>query len=315
MRSSARVNLGRAVPAWILVAVVVVVELSFSPTFRTAGNFSNLLRQLGPLALAALAQSVVFIVGGIDLSVGAVIGLTTVILSFGGAGIPPVVLVLIALCAGAAIGALNGAGVTLLGVPPLLMTFGSSAIFKGFGLLLRSEPGGKVDTLLPGFLNIQLGPVSVSAILVLVLYMAIWAVLSFHTAGRKLYAVGDHAENARRAGIRVRRVTFAAYLAGGIMAALAGMLLTARIYSGDALIGGNYVLDAITAAVIGGTSLLGGVGSVLGTLAGALILVLSNNMLNLFHVSAYFQYVTKGLILLAALVISFVGESRRRHGR
>jgi ribose transport system permease protein len=110
-------------------------------------------------------------------------------------------------------------------------------------------------------------------------------------------------------------VTFTAYLLAGIIAALAGMLLSARIYSGDALIGGSYVLDAITAAVIGGTSLLGGVGSVLGTLAGASILVLSNNMLNLFHVSAYFQYVTKGLILFAALVISFVGESRKRHGK
>jgi ribose/xylose/arabinose/galactoside ABC-type transport system permease subunit len=225
------------------------------------------------------------------------------------------VLVLIALAAGAAIGALNGAGVTLLGVPPLLMTFGSSAIFKGFGLLLRNAPGGTVDSLLPGFLNIELGPVSVSAILVLLLYMASWILLSFHTGGRKLYAVGDHAENARRAGIRVRRVTFVAYLFAGLLASVAGMLLTARIYSGDALIGGSYVLDAITASVIGGTSLLGGVGSVVGTLAGALILILSNNMLNLFHVSAYFQYVTKGLILFGALVISFVGETRRQHAR
>lgn len=315
MRSSARVNLGRAVPAWLLVAIFVALALAFSPTFRTAGNFSNLLRQLGPLALAALAQSIVFIVGGIDLSVGAVIGLTTVILSFGGGGLPPIVLVLIALAAGAAIGALNGVGVTLLGVPPLLMTFGTSAIFKGFGLLLRNEPGGKVDTLLPGFLNLELGPVSISAIIVLCLYLVMWFVLSFHTGGRKLYAVGDHAENARRAWIRVRKVTFTAYLLGGIMAALAGFLLSARIYSGDALIGGSYVLDAITAAVIGGTSLLGGVGSVMGTLAGTLILVLSNNMLNLFHVSAYFQYVTKGLILFSALVISFLGESRRRHAR
>jgi ribose transport system permease protein len=315
MRSSARANLGRSFPAWLLVGCFVALAVALSPTFRTAENFSNVLRQLGPLALAALAQSVVFIVGGIDLSVGAVIGLTTVILSFGGAGVPPAVLVLIALAAGAAIGALNGAGVTLLGVPPLLMTFGSSAIFKGFGLLLRNEPGGTVDSLLPGFLNIELGPVSVSAILVLVLYMASWTLLSFHTGGRKLYAVGDHAENARRAGIRVRRVTFVAYLLAGLLASLAGMLLTARIYSGDALIGGSYVLDAITASVIGGTSLLGGVGSVVGTLAGALILVLSNNMLNLFHVSAYFQYVTKGLILFGALVISFVGETRRQHAR
>jgi ribose transport system permease protein len=315
MRSSARANLGRSFPAWLLVGCFVALAVALSPTFRTAENFSNVLRQLGPLALAALAQSVVFIVGGIDLSVGAVIGLTTVILSFGGGGVPPAVLVLIALAAGAAIGALNGAGVTLLGVPPLLMTFGSSAIFKGFGLLLRNEPGGTVDSLLPGFLNIELGPVSVSAILVLVLYLASWTLLSFHTGGRKLYAVGDHAENARRAGIRVRRVTFVAYLLAGLLASLAGMLLTARIYSGDALIGGSYVLDAITASVIGGTSLLGGVGSVVGTLAGALILVLSNNMLNLFHVSAYFQYVTKGLILFGALVISFVGETRRQHAR
>lgn len=316
MHSSTRANLGRTVPAWILVAAFVAAASAFSPTFRSLGNFSNLLRQVGPLALAALAQSLVFIVGGIDLSIGAVIGLTTVILSFGGpGGLPPGALALIALAAGAGVGALNGLGVTVFGIPPLLMTFGSSAIFKGFGLLLRNEPGGTVDSLLPGFLNAELGPVSVSAILFLLLYLVTWTILSHHRAGRKMYAVGDNADSARKAGIKVRPVTFSAYLVAGIVAAVAGMLLTARIYSGDALIGGSYVLDSITAAVIGGTSLLGGIGSVLGSLAGAAILVLSNNMLNLFHVSAYFQYVTKGLILFAALVISFVGESRKRHGR
>jgi ribose transport system permease protein len=315
MRTSARANLGRAVPAWLLVAIFVALASALSPTFRTTANFSNVVQQVGPLALAALAQSIVFIVGGIDLSIGAVIGLTTVILSFGGGGFPPGVLVCIALAAGTAVGALNGLGVTLLGVPPLLMTFGSSAIFTGFGLLLRNAPGGAVDSLVPGFLNVPLGPLTISALIVFFLYLGIWVVLSFHTGGRKMYAVGDHAENARKAGIRVSRVTFTAYLLGGTMATLAGMLLTARIYSGDALIGGSYVLDAITAAVIGGTSLLGGVGSVLGSLAGALILVLSNNMLNLFQVTAYFQYVTKGLILFGALVISFVGESRKSDGR
>jgi ribose transport system permease protein len=314
MRTSARSNLGRAVPAWLLVALFVIVALALSPTFRTSGNFSNLLRQLGPLALAALAESLVFIVGGIDLSIGAVIGLTTVILSFGGGGIPPVVLVAIALAAGAAVGCFNGAGVTLLRIPPLLMTFGSTAVVKGLGLLLRNEPGGTVDSLLPGFLNIELGPVSVSAIIVFLFYLAGWMVLSFHRSGRKLYAVGDHADAARKAGIRIQSVTFGAYVAAGVFSALAGMLLSARIYSGDALIGGTYVVDAITAAVIGGTSLLGGVGSLLGSLAGACILVLSNNLLNLFHISAYFQYVVKGFILFVALVISFVGESRKRHG-
>jgi ribose transport system permease protein len=315
MRSSTRSNLARAVPAWLLVALFVAVALVLSPTFRTGGNFSNLLRQLGPLAIAALAQSIVFIAGGIDLSIGAVIGLTTVVLSFGGGGIPPLVLLVVALAAGAAVGALNGAGVTLFRIPPLLMTFGTTAVVKGFGLLLRNEPGGTVDSLLPGILNIELGPVAVSAIVVLVVYVAVWGFLSFHVGGRRLYAVGDHPENARKAGIRVRGVTFGAYVCAGLFAALAGVLLSARIYSGDALIGGTYVVDAITAAVIGGTSLLGGVGSVLGSLAGAAVLVLSNNLLNLFHISAYFQYVVKGFILFAALVISFVGESRKSHGR
>ena len=315
MRTSTRSNLARAVPSWLLVALFVVVALALSPTFRTSANFSNVLRQLGPLAFAALAESIVFIVGGIDLSIGATIGLTTVILSFGGGGLPPVVLAVIALAAGAAIGSLNGAGVTLFNIPPLLMTFGSTAVVKGLGLLLRSDPGGKVDSLLPGFLNIELGPVSVSAIIVFLFYLAMWVILSFHASGRKLYAVGDHGGNARKAGINVRRTTFGAYVAAGIFSALAGVLLAARIYSGDALIGGTYVVDAITAAVIGGTSLLGGVGSVLGSLAGAGILVLSNNLLNLFHIGAYFQYVVKGLILFAALLISFIGESRKRHGK
>ena len=315
MRSSAQANLRRAAPAWLLVLVFAGVAFAFSPTFRTGGNLSNILRQLGPLALAALAQSIVFIVGGIDLSIGAVIGLTTVIISFGGGPVPPLLLVAAGLAAGAVVGALNGIGVTRLRIPPLLMTFGTTAMVKGLGLLLRNEPGGTVDSLLPGILNIELGPFSVSAILVILIYLVIWVGLSFHSGGRKLYAVGDNTENARRAGIATKLVTFSAYLSAGVIASLAGMLLSARIYSGDALIGTTYVLDAITAAVIGGTSLMGGVGSVIGTLAGAAILVLSNNMLNLFHVTAYFQYVVKGSILFAALVISFVGESRKRHGR
>jgi ribose/xylose/arabinose/galactoside ABC-type transport system permease subunit len=296
-------------------AVFVAFAVALSPTFRTSANFSNILRQAGPLALAALAESIVFIVGGFDLSIGSTIGLTTVILSFGGGTLSPLTLAVFALAAGAAVGALNGAGITFLKIPPLLMTFGSTAVVKGVGLLLRSEPGGMVDPLLPRFLNTQFGPASVSVILVFLLYLIMWGFLSFHASGRKMYAVGDHRGNARKAGIHVQSVTFGAYVASGIFSALAGFLLAARIHSGDALIGGTYSVDAITAAVIGGISLLGGVGSVLGSLAGASILVLSNNLLNLFHINAYFQYVVKGLILFAALVISFVGESRKRHGR
>lgn len=315
VQTSTSYNLRRAAPAWALLALFIVVPAAISPVFRSAANVGNVLSQFGPLGLAALAQSVAFLVAGIDLSIGAVMSLTTVILSFAGQDISPLALLPIALAAGLLFGLFNGIGITIVGIPPLLMTFGSMAIANGIALLLRNQPGGQVDTAMANFINYDIGPLAVSALIVFFLYYFVWFWLSSSRTGRAIYACGGNEANAYKAGLPVRRVKILAYVIAGLLASGAGVLLGARIYSGDPTIGGNYLLDCITAAVIGGTSLLGGQGSVLGSLAGALILVLSNNILNLFHISTYFQYVTKGVILFAALIVSFIGESRKKHGR
>lgn len=313
MNTSTRYNVRRTIPAWIVLAVFLIVAVVFLPVFRSKINVTNILKQLGPLALAALAQSFAFLVGGIDLSVGAIIGMTTVILSFGNEMSNPLVLIFSALLMGIVVGAMNGMGIAFLKISPLLMTFGSTAIVKGFALLMRGSPGGQVSRSIVKFFGYRLDVVPISAIIVVVFYILAWYWLSFTQNGRRLYAVGDNKESARKAGINVRTTTLLAYILAGLCASLAGILLAARISSGDALIGEDYSIDSITASVIGGMSLLGGVGSIIGSFAGAVLLVISNNILNLFHISTYYQYVVKGSILFIALIISFIIELRKQH--
>lgn len=305
----------RAIPIYLLVLALVALTLMVSPTFRTVQNFRNVVAQVTPLAAVAVGQTLVLLMGGIDLSIGSVVSLTTVILSFSGRNgaysLGPALL--LALGAGALAGLLNGLGIVRLRIPPLLMTLASSAVVKGVALYLRDAPGGSVDRGLTRFLNWNAGPVSTFGLILLVLYLAAWAFLSFTRPGRHLYATGGDMEHARRSGVNVDRTTIMGYTLAGVVGAIGGILLAGRIYSGDPVIGDPYSMDSIASAVLGGTSLLGGIGGVVGTLAGAVLLAMTNNILNLLNVFSFYQYIVKGLILAGALVLYHVRGRGAHH--
>ena len=310
LRGSTAANLRRAIPAYVLLLLLIVITALVAPVFTTERNVINIVRQTAPLALVSLGQMFALILAGIDLSIGSVVSLTTVILSFTGAHgtIPFAAGIAIALAAGVSVGLINGLGVVYLRVHPLLMTLGMMAVVKGIALYIRGAPGGSIYSPFPRFLNQHVGPIAYVGILVVLTYLLVWGMLSFTRLGRALYATGNDPESARRSGLRTARTTLIGYVLASLLGTLAGVVLAARIYSGDALIGDAYTLDSVAAGIVGGASLFGGVGSAIGAFAGAVLLAIINNILNLLNVYSYYQYIAKGLILFGALVAASVRE-------
>jgi ribose/xylose/arabinose/galactoside ABC-type transport system permease subunit len=218
--------------------------------------------------------------------------------------------VLVGLLIGLLVGAANGLGVTWLRVSPFMMTLGTMSISQGIALQLRPQPGG----LIPGeFAWLASG--NVAGIPIPVIFFALVAAVGFIVLtstrfGKHVYAVGGNEETTRLSGLPTDRIKFGVYAVSGFCAALGGIFLSSRIRSGDALIGTSFGLDSITAVVLGGTSLFGGRGSLLGTIAGVFIIASLSNIMNLVGVSTYFQYIFKGAILI--LAVSFYYLQRKK---
>lgn len=315
MIGSMRRHAAQGLPIYVLLLALMALTGVLSADFRDPANLQNLADRMAPLAVLSLAQTIVILVGGIDLSVGAMVSVATVILSFTGRdatiGILPGVVVVLAL--GAAVGAINGLGVVALRLDPLIMTLASSAVLQGLALFLRQSPGGLID---PGFAQ-ALGqrPIGVPAgfILSVLLFALVWVLLSYTRVGRAMYAVGGNLEYARETGIGVDRTRLLAYVVAGLLAAVAGILLAARIYAGDPVVGNSMTLDSVAAAIVGGTPFPGGSGGPVGTFGGAALLAIIGNVLNMLNVSAYYQYIIKGLILASALVFFFYRRRETSH--
>ena len=216
-----------------------------------------------PLAVTALGQTVCVLSGGPDLSLGANLSLATVILSYTGGPNRQISLalgLLLCLAIGLLAGFVNGIGTTYLRLPSLIMTLSTSAILQGVALRFRETPGGIVDVAFCDLLGRRLGFLPVSFLLCLILYGLIWWVLSFTKLGRAIYALGGHAENARKCGINVVKTRIGAYMLGGVLASIAGMMLAARVYSGDPVIGLPMGMDSVAATLVGGTAISGSIG-------------------------------------------------------
>jgi ribose transport system permease protein len=304
---SARYNLRSTIPIWVLVVVLTIVVVATSTPFRSGINVSNVLTEMAPLIVVSAGQALVILLGGIDLSVGSVMSLSTVLVAsyatFGGNGIANLVLVL---AMGLCVGLVNGFG-TILGINPLIMTLSTLAAVKGIALLILASPGGTLSPEISSLVDLGVGNVPFFFLLALVLALLVWYVSSATTWGRRIYAVGSSTANAAKSGIDWRKTTVLTYAGSGLLAAIAGLALVGRVYSGDPLSGDPYALDSITAVVLGGIALTGGRGSILGAVAGAMLLALVDNVLTIYGVSAYYQFVAKGLILIGALLVYNVG--------
>ncbi len=308
-RSSSRQRrwLHRYLPAGILGFVIIALMVFATVNtqfFMTARNFASMAGQMAPLAFTALGQMAVILLGGIDLTTGPVISLVTTIASHllvAGAPVPVVIGVLSCLAAGLAVGLLNAFLIVRLKIPDLVATLGTFSIVQGLALLVRPSPGGTIDPEIAAQVTQRVAMVPVIFVIVVILYVFAEITLARGRIGARLYAVGSGAEAAEVAGIRTGRVKAIAYAFSGLMAAIAGIIIAARIGSGDPQAGTTFTLASVTAVVTGGTSVFGGTGTAIGTFFGATLVVLLQNILNQFQVSAYWQYVWAGALTLAAV--------------
>jgi ribose/xylose/arabinose/galactoside ABC-type transport system permease subunit len=303
-------------PSWIavmsLLALVITVGFAVSDRFGSLTNFTNVLEQAAALGFVSLGQTLVVLAGGIDLSIGALVSALAVMIAKLCETAPdaaPLVIVL-ALVAGGAVGALN-AGVTLwLRVHPLIVTIGTATVLNGITLMVTRQPTGSIPVWLEEFAFGRVLGLPVAGVFMLVTFAAVGLWLSRHPHGRRIYAVGGNPETARLTGIPVQRTAIVVYTASGMLAALAAIYYVARTGTGDPLVGETLTLASITPVVVGGTLLGGGRGGVLGTLLGVFLISFLNNVLNYVNVSTFLQWVVQGLIIIAA--VSFHGVGRRR---
>ena len=304
--------------AGVLVALLVLcIALSIaSPYFFTLRNVFNVLQGMSTIGIMAVGTTIVLIAGGLDLSVGSVLAvgavLTARLMTYN--GVNPWLAVLAGLAAGAALGYVNGLLVTKAKIVPFIATLGTLSIARGLAFLLATAGAGTVASNVPmrdrgvALLGAgYVGPVPVPVILMLLFVGLAALLLSSTVLGRQIYAVGSNARAARLSGIRVERVQLITYVVGGVLSAVAGVVTTGLLSTASTNLGQGVELDVIAAAVIGGTSLNGGEGTVVGTLIGAAIIAVVRNAFVLLGLPLHFQVMIIGLVILLA-----VGLDRRR---
>ena len=288
---------------------------AINENFLTLGNWTNILRQTSINGILAIGMTYVILTRGIDLSVGSILALSGLVAGSLVTGSEPhaaIVGIAAGLAVGLALGAVNGFLVARLAVAPFVVTLGMLSVARGLTFIYND--GMPIANLSKDFRAIgqgMVGGLPVPVIILGITFLIFWFVLKYTTFGRYVYAVGGNERSAKTSGIGTRRVIFTVYAISGLLAALAGQILAARTTSALPQAGVAYELDAIAAVVIGGTSLSGGVGTLSGTLVGALIIGVINNGLDLMGVSSYYQQVIKGTIIVAAVLLDV---SRKKPG-
>ena len=315
----------------IVALLVVAAMFAFlSPEFLTTGNLTILLKHVAINAIMAVGMTMVVLTGGIDLSVGSIAGVTGMIAGYligEGLQVPSLgiaiyfsvwMVVVIAVCVGIAFGALNGALVAWLSVPPFIATLGVLYVARGSALLLSngatySQLGGQPEFGNQGFLLLGGGSVFglPLPIWIMALIAAIAIVVTTRTRfGRYLYAVGGNERAALLAGVRTDRIKFASYLASAFCAAIVGLIIASQLGAAHPATGETFELNAIAAVVLGGTSLMGGRGTIWGTLIGAMVIGVLANGLVLLGVSEFWQMVVKGSVIVGAVIVDRVNMNR-----
>lgn len=299
--------------------ILIVISTLLSPYFLTADNIFNVLRQWSMVGLLSIGMTYVIMSGGIDLSGGAVLALCAV----AGSLLAPIVgapaMIVLVMLIGLACGYINGALITWGLVPPFVATLGMMTAARGVALMLtegRTIPA----TLPPEFVYVfgrgYLGPVPMPVIVTAIVFILAGIALKYTTYGRKVALVGDNEVGAHRSGLHVDRIKRGVYAFNGFLAAIAGLLFLGRLGVGEPTAGMMFELSAIAAVVIGGTPFTGGVGSVLLTFIGLMVIALTYNILNLMSVSPYAQDFARGVIIIIAVMFSIrrisTSKNRRR---
>lgn len=298
---------------WVLLAAAVAGAAIALPQFREPENLANVVRQSSALGMLAVGQTFVIMAGLIDLSVGMAAGLVVVLTSalIDGSAAMTLPVILLMLLLGAGIGALNGLLANTMRVHPLILTFGMLFVLQGAIFTYTDRSIGRASEPLRALANGSVLGLPISGLLLVAVMAGAHFLLTRTRFGYHLVAVGGHAESARRAGLNVAHIHFAALVISGLSAALGGIILAGRLGTGYPLAGSGMELDAIVAVVLGGTALSGGQGSVIRSVAGVLVLSITSNVLNLLEVSAFVQTFTKGLIVIVAILANQPRKAKR----
>ena len=293
-------------PLFCLVLLSIGLSIA-SPHFLTPSNLFSVLRQVSYSGLIAFGMTFIILIGGIDLSVGAILALVGIVTaSLIQAGMDPILASCIGLLLGAACGAINGLLVSFGRIAPFIATLATMILFRGIAQeYSQSKP---ISINVDGFFN-EIGSgylfdtIPVPVVLMLLVYFMLWFVLKKTRFGRHVYALGGSEDVARISGLKVRSLKLWVYTLSGLMSGLAALVVTSRLSSASPNAGAMYELDAIAAVVLGGTSLSGGRGWIFGTLVGVVLLGILSNGLNLLNVSSNYQLIIKGVVILFAVLL------------
>ncbi len=317
-KSEKKFNFGEFYGKWgtlMILVVIAVLSALFVPNFVKPRNLINVLLQNAVVAMLAFSATFVIILGHINVAYGselAFIGcISCLVMNSVQASMSPVVAALlslmVAVVVGMVIGSINGYVITKFNIPAFIMTLAVTTIARGGALLLTNgTPVAGMDDAFNWFGQGYIGPIPTSVIIMIVLFVVAWVLLNKTCFGRHIYAVGGNENAAVASGINSKKVVKRAFLLDGIFTGIAALVFMARQASGTPAGGLQYEFDAITAVVVGGTSLSGGSGNVVGTIIGAIIVGIINNVQNLLHINTYWQQVVKGLVILIAVIIDVV---------
>lgn len=287
-----------------LVALVIVFTI-LSPRFFNYYNLTNILRQTSLNAVIAVGMTYVILTGGIDLSVGSILALSSAITC----GLlknsaPLTISIIIGLSVGTLLGMFNGFVTIKWNIPPFIATFAMMTIARGLTLVYTNgQPITGLDEAFSFIGNGYIGPIPVPIIITILIFIVAYYFLNNNKIGRYVYATGGNMQAAKLAGINTNKIILFVYSLSGLLASISGLILASRLNSASPTAGNGYELDAIAAVVLGGTSLAGGEGSLIGTLIGAIIIGVLNNGLDLLNVSPFYQSIAKGVVILLAIAI------------
>ena len=296
----------KIIPFIGLILLIIVVSI-LNPSFLDLSNLLNLLRQISINGLIAFGMTFIILTGGIDLSVGSILALSSAFIALMiTSGVDPIIALIIGVLIGFVLGAVNGLLVTKGKMAPFIATLATMTIFRGLTLVITD--GNPITNLGDSYLFQLFGKgyfigIPVPAVTMIIVFIILLIILQKTTFGRHTYAIGGNEVAAKISGIKVNKIKIFIYGISGLMSALAGGILTSRLNSAQPTAGMSYELDAIAAVVLGGTSLTGGKGRIVGTLIGVLIIGVLNNGLNLLGVSSFYQQVVKGVVILIAVLI------------
>ncbi|MDN3954838.1 ABC transporter permease [Sporolactobacillus laevolacticus] len=319
----------KAVPQWIannkqiigIFAVLVILSLFFSVfsnSFATTGNMLNMLQQLAANLIVCVFMTLVITTSGIDLSVGSILSLASALIAvLIKAGLGSFEAFLIVLIVGAIVGLINGVVISYLSIPPFIVTLASMIYIQGLALLITGGYSIGIDG--SAWLNAigqgRVLNIPVSAIIAIVVVIVGWGVLTQTRFGTYVIGIGSNEESVRRSGVNIKKIKMLTYMFSGMAASFAGIVLATRLGSGSSNVGTGFEMAVIAAVVLGGTSLFGGIGTMLGSVFGVFLIGVIDNGLTLMNVSPYIIQIIQGSVLLLAVIVNthvFSGKSLKR---